>query len=184
MSKTRDRIKIEVSNKSVCIQLTYVHKDPNRKDWCINFADLMTWMCFPALEQSLDKALAKLDEYLMSPLPDEDHSGESRRKYLDGDELTLADCNLLPKLHVIKVTRFAFVHVDPVNLSLTLTYLTISRFCQVVAKKYRNYDIPSEFRGLWRYLNNAYDRDEFTNTCASNVEIELAYKDVAKRLGK
>ncbi|XP_030266257.1 chloride intracellular channel protein 5a isoform X2 [Sparus aurata] len=109
-----------------------------------------------ALEQSLDKALAKLDEYLMSPLPDEDHSGESRRKYLDGDELTLADCNLLPKLHVIKV----------------------------VAKKYRNYDIPSEFRGLWRYLNNAYDRDEFTNTCASNVEIELAYKDVAKRLGK
>lgn len=77
----------------------------------------MTWMCFPALEQSLDKALAKLDEYLMSPLPDEGHSGESRRKYLDGDELTLADCNLLPKLHVVKVTRFAFVHVDPANLS-------------------------------------------------------------------
>ncbi|XP_068446587.1 chloride intracellular channel protein 5-like isoform X2 [Clinocottus analis] len=115
-----------------------------------------------ALEKSLEKALAKLDEYLMSPTPDEvemgHHRGEggSKRKYLDGDELTLADCNLLPKLHVLKV----------------------------VCKKYRNYDIPSEFRGLWRYLSNAYDRDEFTNTCAADVEIELAYKDVAKRLGK
>ncbi|XP_071370070.1 chloride intracellular channel protein 5a isoform X2 [Centroberyx affinis] len=105
-----------------------------------------------SLEKSLNKALAKLDEYLLSPLPEV----SSNRKYLDGDELTLADCNLLPKLHVVKV----------------------------VAKKYRNYDIPSEFRGLWRYLGNAYSRDEFTNTCAADVEIELAYKDVAKRLGK
>ncbi|XP_059184002.1 chloride intracellular channel protein 5a isoform X3 [Centropristis striata] len=108
-------------------------------------------------EKSLDKSLAKLDEFLMSPLPDEDHAGrESKRKYLDGNELTLADCNLLPKLHVVKV----------------------------VAKKYRNYDIPSEFKGLWRYLGNAYSREEFTNTCAADAEIELAYRDVAKRLGK
>ncbi|KAG7470343.1 chloride intracellular channel protein 5-like isoform X2 [Solea senegalensis] len=114
------------------------------------------------LEKSLNKALAKLDEYLMSPLPEEEQDGrhrgkeESARRYLDGDELTLSDCNLLPKLHVFKV----------------------------VAKKYRNYDIPSEFRGVWRYLGNAYNRDEFTNTCAADAEIELAYKDVAKRLGK
>ncbi|XP_077368601.1 chloride intracellular channel protein 5-like isoform X2 [Festucalex cinctus] len=111
-----------------------------------------------ALEQSLNKALVKLDEYLLSPLPDEVHlvDGESARKYLDGDELTLADCNLLPKLHVVKV----------------------------VAKKYRNYNIPSQYRGVWRYLDNAYSRDEFTNTCAADVEIELAYKDVAQTLGK
>ncbi|XP_014837085.1 PREDICTED: chloride intracellular channel protein 5-like isoform X1 [Poecilia mexicana] len=115
-----------------------------------------------SLEKSLNKALAKLDEYLMRPIPDEvqsgRHSGEgpSTRKYLDGDELTLADCNLLPKLHVVKV----------------------------VAKKYRNYDIPSEFKGVWRYLDNAYKRDEFTNTCPADVEIELAYQAVAKRLEK
>ncbi|XP_061653471.1 chloride intracellular channel protein 5a isoform X1 [Phyllopteryx taeniolatus] len=111
-----------------------------------------------ALEQSLNKALVKLDEYLLNPLPDEGQlvDGESKRKYLDGDELTLADCNLLPKLHVVKV----------------------------VAKKYRNYDIPSQYRGVWRYLGNAYSRDEFTNTCAAELEIELAYKDVAKMLGK
>jgi len=55
------------------------------------------------------KALKKLDNFLNSPLPDEidaDGTGEkfSNRKYLDGNELTLSDCNLLPKLHVVKVT--------------------------------------------------------------------------------
>lgn len=55
---------------------------------------------------------------------------------------------------------------------------------QVVAKKYRNYDVPSDMSGVWRYLKNAYSRDEFTNTCAADSEIEIAYKDVAKRLAK
>lgn len=73
------------------------------------------YVCVSALEKSLDKSLAKLDEYLLSPLPEDvqagRHSGEgeSKRKYLDGDELTLADCNLLPKLHVVKVTCFGLV---------------------------------------------------------------------------
>ncbi|XP_034511766.1 chloride intracellular channel protein 6 isoform X2 [Ailuropoda melanoleuca] len=61
-------------------------------------------------EKNLLKALKKLDNYLNSPLPDEidAYSTEditvSGRKFLDGDELTLADCNLLPKLHIIKDT--------------------------------------------------------------------------------
>lgn len=38
--------------------------------------------------------------------------------------------------------------------------------------------------GVWRYLKNAYKRDEFTNTCAADGEIETAYKEVAKRLAK
>ncbi|XP_049621471.1 chloride intracellular channel protein 5 isoform X2 [Suncus etruscus] len=116
-----------------------------------------------ALEKGLTKVLQKLDDYLNTPLPEEidanicgDEDKGSRRKFLDGDELTLADCNLLPKLHVVKV----------------------------VAKKYRNYDFPAEMTGLWRYLKNAYARDEFTNTCASDQEIELAYADVAKRLSR
>lgn len=60
-------------------------------------------------EKSLLKALRKLDSYLNSPLPDEVDAASaedvavSGRKFLDGDELTLADCNLLPKLHIIKV---------------------------------------------------------------------------------
>lgn len=74
-----------------------------------------------------------------------------------------------------------------VYCNAVISYIRFQQECffeQVVAKKYRNYDIPSEFRGLWRYLSNAYSRDEFTSTCPSDLEIELAYKDVAKRLGK
>ncbi|XP_062293802.1 chloride intracellular channel protein 5b isoform X1 [Scomber scombrus] len=114
------------------------------------------------LEKGLSRALKKLDDYLNSALPDEidadsmEEEKGSNRSFLDGNEFTLADCNLLPKLHIVKV----------------------------VAKRYRNYDIPSEMTGVWRYLNNAYTRDEFTNTCAADSEIETAYKDVARRLAK
>lgn len=64
---------------------------------------------FTGLEKSLVKALKKLDDYLNTPLPDEidadsmEDEKTSNRKFLDGDELTLADCNLLPKLHIVKV---------------------------------------------------------------------------------
>uniref|UniRef100_UPI00398E5B25 chloride intracellular channel protein 5-like isoform X2 n=1 Tax=Pristiophorus japonicus TaxID=55135 RepID=UPI00398E5B25 len=114
------------------------------------------------LARSLVKALKMLDEYLNSPLPEEidadsvDDVNVSSRKFLDGDELTLADCNLLPKLHIVKV----------------------------VAMKYRNFEIPTEMTGVWRYLKNAYARDEFTNTCAADSEIESAYADVARRLSR
>lgn len=62
-----------------------------------------------ALERGLVKALKKLDDYLRTPLPEEidadstEDEKVSKRKFLDGDDLTLADCNLLPKLHVVKV---------------------------------------------------------------------------------
>ncbi|XP_008323502.1 chloride intracellular channel protein 4 [Cynoglossus semilaevis] len=113
-----------------------------------------------ALEKALLKSLRRLDEFLRTPLPEEidaDATGdlpESTRSFLDGDELTLADCNLLPKLHILKV----------------------------VAKKYRNFEIPAEMTGVWRYLNCAYKREEFTNTCPAEREIEFAYLDVAKRI--
>ncbi|XP_020376008.2 chloride intracellular channel protein 4-like [Rhincodon typus] len=115
-----------------------------------------------ALEKGLLKTLQKLDEYLNTPLPEEIDADSmedvkaSSRKFLDGNEMTLADCNLLPKLHIVKV----------------------------VAKKYRNFDIPKSMMGIWRYLQNAYTRDEFTNTCPGDKEIEIAYGDVAKRLSK
>uniref|UniRef100_A0A669C5U7 Chloride intracellular channel protein n=1 Tax=Oreochromis niloticus TaxID=8128 RepID=A0A669C5U7_ORENI len=115
-----------------------------------------------ALEKGLTRALKKLDDYLNNPLPDEidansmEEEKGSNRCFLDGNEFTLADCNLLPKLYIVKV----------------------------VAKKYRNYDIPAEMSGVWRYLNNAFTHDEFTNTCAADTEIETAYKDVARRLAK
>lgn len=118
----------------------------------------------PGLNQTLEKGLLKalriLDSYLNTPLPEEidENSAEdetvSHRKFLDGDELTLADCNLLPKLHIV----------------------------QVVCEKYRGFKIPEEFNGIHRYLTNAYKREEFVSTCPAKVEIELAYAQVAKPL--
>ncbi|KAM3934635.1 chloride intracellular channel protein 6 isoform 1-T1 [Leptodactylus fuscus] len=112
------------------------------------------------LEKNLLRSFKKLNDFLNSPLPDEidAYSTEeitvSNRKFLDGNELTLADCNLLPKLHIIKV----------------------------VCKKFRNFEIPREMTGIWRYLKNAYTRDEFINTCPADCEIEFAYFGVAKRM--
>lgn len=62
----------------------------------------------PALHQQLLRALAKLDSYLRAPLEHElaqdPQLPESRRRFLDGDQLTLADCGLLPKLHIVDVS--------------------------------------------------------------------------------
>ncbi|XP_028320845.1 chloride intracellular channel protein 4 isoform X2 [Gouania willdenowi] len=113
-----------------------------------------------ALEKALLKSLRHIDDFLRTPLSEEidaDASGdlpESSRSFLDGPDLTLADCNLLPKLHIIKV----------------------------VAKKYRGFEIPADMVGVWRYLNSAYQKVEFTSTCPADKEIEFAYLDVAKRI--
>ncbi|KAF7207032.1 uncharacterized protein [Nothobranchius furzeri] len=112
------------------------------------------------LEKALMKSLWRLDSFMRTPLSEEidaDASGdvpESCRSFLDGPELTLADCNLLPKLHILKV----------------------------VCQKYRSFEIPAEMTGVWRYLKCAYQREEFTNTCPAEREIELAYVNVAKRI--
>lgn len=53
---------------------------------------------------------------------------------------------------------------------------------QIVARKYRGFEIPAEMTGVWRYLQRAYQREEFTSTCPAEREIESAYMDVAKRI--
>lgn len=70
-----------------------------------------------ALEKALLKSLRRLDDFLRTPLPaeiDADASEdlpESSRNFLDGPELTLADCNLLPKLHILKVNLGYLQHL-------------------------------------------------------------------------
>lgn len=112
------------------------------------------------LEKGLLKALKKLDDYLGSPLPEEidensaDEVTSSTRPFLDGQDLTLADCNLLPKLNIVKV----------------------------VCLKYRTFSIPKSLSNLWRYLDAAYAREEFSSTCPNDTEIHIAYSAVAKAL--
>ncbi|XP_068785400.1 chloride intracellular channel protein 1 [Struthio camelus] len=112
------------------------------------------------LQQGLLRALRALDTFLLTPLPHELDEGSaeepppSQRRFLDGDELTLPDCNLLPKLHVL----------------------------QVVCRRFRGFEIPAELAGLQRYLRNAAAREEFASTCPDAAEIELAYEQVARPL--
>lgn len=110
------------------------------------------------LENKFLATLVKLNMYLETPLPYEldtnPDATQSSRLYLDGDNLTLADCNLLPKLNIVKV----------------------------VCKEYRDFDIPTELKGLTRYLGKAYEQDEFRYTCPQDAEILLAYQSVAQYL--
>lgn len=65
--------------------------------------------CVSVLENKFLSTLVKLNMYLETPLPYEldknPNVTESSRLYLDGDTLSLADCNLLPKLNIVKVRR-------------------------------------------------------------------------------
>ncbi len=82
------------------------------------------------LEKALLKSLKRLDEFLQTPLVEEidansvDDPGVSTRSFLDGADLTLADCNLLPKLHIIKVPSFpisSFYDIGTVQLGAPST---------------------------------------------------------------
>uniref|UniRef100_A0A8C4J6A2 Chloride intracellular channel protein 3 n=1 Tax=Dromaius novaehollandiae TaxID=8790 RepID=A0A8C4J6A2_DRONO len=106
--------------------------------------------------RSLLKALLKLDDYLKAPLEHElardPRLPVSQRRFLDGDQLTLADCNLLPKLNIV----------------------------QVVCQHYRRFGIPKDLQGVWRYLNNAKETKEFKYTCPNDEEIVQAYRSVVR----
>ena len=86
---------------------------------------------------SLKTDLKRLDEHLqMQP---------AESKYIFGDELTRLDCEVLPKLHHLRVAAF---HL-------------------------KGFEIPPNFTGIWRYLNNAYNDEIFLRTCPPDQEIVL-----------
>lgn len=106
----------------LCKVFSFHQKQPKQCWWvwylgdlCINCIPLHAFTLKNSIskhsvqEKNLMREFKRLDEYLNAPLPEEiDHNSAdnivtSKRKFLDGDRLTLADCNLLPKLHVIRV---------------------------------------------------------------------------------
>ncbi|XP_010132980.1 PREDICTED: LOW QUALITY PROTEIN: chloride intracellular channel protein 3-like, partial [Buceros rhinoceros silvestris] len=84
------------------------------------------------------------------------HLRTSRRRFLDGDQLTLADCNLLPKLNIVQVV------------------------CQHYRLRHPHFGIPKDLRGVWRYLTSANETKEFKYTCPSSEEIVQAYRSVVR----
>ncbi|XP_848692.1 chloride intracellular channel protein 3 [Canis lupus familiaris] len=105
-----------------------------------------------ALYQLLLRALTRLDGYLRRPLEhelaQEPQLQESRRRFLDGDQLTLADCSLLPKLYIM----------------------------DTVCTHFRQVPIPAELCGVRRYLESALQVKEFKYTCPCSAEILAAYR--------
>ncbi|XP_040260790.1 chloride intracellular channel protein 3 [Bufo bufo] len=110
------------------------------------------------LQKNLLRSLLKLDFYMKNPLPHElaadPKMAVSKRKFLDGDNLTLPDCNLLPKLHIINV----------------------------VCRHYRKFEIPKDLQGVSRYLQHAEDLKAFKYTCPNPSEIILFYRDVVRKM--
>ncbi|XP_026541637.1 chloride intracellular channel protein 3 [Notechis scutatus] len=109
------------------------------------------------LLHALLKAFRKLDQYLNTPLPYEQVRDPelviSRRRFLDGDQMTLADCNLLPKLNIVNV----------------------------VCQHHRQAGIPRELRGIGRYLECSTETKEFQYTCPNPEEIIQAYHGVVRQ---
>lgn len=103
----------DISVQRCCVQppglgrSRYIPRSLSLPSWSSD--GFITAVSYTDLEKGLLKALKILDNYLISPLPEEvdetsaEDEGISRRKFLDGNELTLADCNLLPKLHIVQV---------------------------------------------------------------------------------
>lgn len=85
---------------------------------------------------SLKTDLKRLDDHLQ-------HQPEC--KYMFGNDLTRLDCEVLPKLHHLRVAAF---HL-------------------------KGFEIPAGYSGIWRYLNNAYNDDIFLRTCPPDQEIVL-----------
>ncbi|XP_019680083.1 chloride intracellular channel protein 2 isoform X1 [Felis catus] len=113
-----DFIKIEEFLEQTLAPPRYPHLSPKNKEsfdvGCNLFAKFSAYIkntqkeANKNFEKSLLREFKRLDDYLNTPLLDEidpDSAEEltvSRRLFLDGDQLTLADCSLLPKLNIIK----------------------------------------------------------------------------------
>ena len=66
-------------------------------------------------------------------------------RFLLGDSLSHLDCEVLPKLHHVRVS----------------------------ASMLKSFFIPSHLVGIWRYLNNAYNDEIFHKSCPPDQEIVL-----------
>lgn len=89
----------------------------------------------------LRSELERLDDFLKYR-----HEG---RKFISGDHLTQLDCEILPKLHHLRVA----------------------------GKALKGFEIPAKFTGIWGYLNSAYNDEFFVKTCPPDQEIILHWSD-------
>ncbi|KAJ9600847.1 hypothetical protein L9F63_000959 [Diploptera punctata] len=89
----------------------------------------------------LESELHHVDNYLR----ESSNKSNGNNVFLFGPKPSLLDCEILPKLHQVRVA----------------------------AAGIKGYEIPSNLTGLWRYLHAAYSEPAFVKTCPSDAEILL-----------
>lgn len=87
----------------------------------------------------LEMELKRLDDYLR----------KNDYRFLAGNSLSHLDCEILPKLHHMRVA----------------------------ALKLKRFEFPTHCSGIWRYLNNAYNNEFFQKSCPPDQEIILHWAD-------
>ncbi|KDR22732.1 Chloride intracellular channel protein 6, partial [Zootermopsis nevadensis] len=101
--------------------------------------DFFSRFCFYVRDVSkdashLESELRRIDCYLKNT---------SNNVFLCGPAPSFLDCEVLPKLHQVRVA----------------------------AAGIKGYEIPANLTGLWRYLHAAYSEPAFVHTCPSDAEI-------------
>ncbi|KAL3273443.1 hypothetical protein HHI36_014887 [Cryptolaemus montrouzieri] len=64
-------------------------------------------------------------------------------RFLTGDTMSCFDCELMPRLQHIRIG----------------------------AKAFRNFEIPTNFTALWRYMSNMYELEAFRQSCPADQDI-------------
>ena len=77
-----------------------------------------------------------------------DHLEEKGYRFLTGETMCCFDCELMPKLQHIRVAGAFFA----------------------------DFHIPNELRALWKYFNEMYNLDAFTQSCPADQDIINHYK--------
>lgn len=114
---------------------------------------------FNAYLKANEQTLQQKERFLLIELKRIDEYLEARgTNFLSGNEMTLVDCDVMPKLQHIRIA----------------------------GKAYRNFEIPEEFIYLWKYMSMCYETKAFKESCPYDQDIVLAYEGKVnlKPLGK
>lgn len=104
---------------------------------------------FNAYLKAVDQSVQVKERHLLMELKRiNDYLESTGTRFLSGNEMTLIDCDIMPKLQHIRVA----------------------------GKAYRNFEIPVELEYLWRYITNCYQTKAFRESCPYDQDIILHYE--------
>jgi chloride intracellular channel protein 2 len=134
-----------------------VVQNPEAKRVCLNVFSKFSFFVRDVASKStnLEVELEKIDGYLREKAKKIDPTINTL--FLNGDQMSLLDCSLLPKLQHIRIA----------------------------GESIKKFHMPSKYKYLWHYMQNAYKTDAFQKSCPPDREIiwnwaknTLSHKDL------